>query len=136
MGGSELMSMHDPIADMLTRIRNGQRSGKGMVEMPASKLKCAIAEVLKKEGYIQGYSRIGEKNPILEIELKYYAGKPVIEMIKRISRPGLRIYRSSKNIPSVMNGLGITIVSTSHGLMTDRQARTNQVGGELLCIVA
>ena len=115
MGGSELMSMHDPIADMLTRIRNGQRSGKGMVEMPASKLKCAIAEVLKKEGYIQGYSRIGEKNPILEIELKYYAGKPVIEMIKRISRPGLRIYRSSKNIPSVMNGLGITIVSTSHG---------------------
>lgn len=130
------MSMHDPIADMLTRIRNGQRSGKDMVVMPASKLKCAIAEVLKKEGYIQGYTLTGEKNPILEIKLKYYAGKPVIEMIKRISRPGLRIYRSSKNIPSVMNGLGITIVSTSHGLMTDRQARTNQVGGELLCIVA
>lgn len=130
------MSMHDPIADMLTRIRNGQRSGKDMVVMPASKLKCAIAEVLKKEGYIQGYTRTGEKNPILEIKLKYYAGKPVIEMIKRISRPGLRIYRSSKNIPSVMNGLGITIVSTSHGLMTDRQARANQVGGELLCIVA
>ena len=128
--------MHDPIADMLTRIRNGQRSGKDMVVMPASKLKCAIAEVLKKEGYIQGYTLTGEKNPILEIKLKYYAGKPVIEMIKRISRPGLRIYRSSKNIPSVMNGLGITIVSTSHGLMTDRQARTNQVGGELLCIVA
>lgn len=130
------MSMHDPIADMLTRIRNGQRSGKGVVVMPASKLKCAIAEVLKKEGYIQGYNCTGEKNPILEIELKYYAGKPVIEMIKRISRPGLRIYRSSKNIPSVMNGLGITIVSTSHGLMTDRQARANQVGGELLCAVA
>lgn len=128
--------MHDPIADMLTRIRNGQRSGKDMVVMPASKLKCAIAEVLKKEGYIQGYTLTGEKNPILEIKLKYYAGKPVIEMIKRISRPGLRIYRSSKNIPSVMNGLGITIVSTSHGLMTDRQARANQVGGELLCIVA
>lgn len=130
------MSMHDPIADMLTRIRNGQRSGKDVVVMPASKLKCAIAEVLKKEGYIQGYNRTGEKNSLLEIELKYYAGKPVIEMIKRVSRPSLRIYRSSKNIPNVMNGLGITIVSTSHGLMTDRQARANRVGGELLCIVA
>jgi small subunit ribosomal protein S8 len=131
------MSMSDPIADMLTRIRNAQASEKVSVEMPCSKLKVAIAAVLKDEGYIEDFkvSADAGKN-MLEIGLKYYAGRPVIEKIERVSRPGLRIYRASRDIPSVMNGLGIAIVSTSRGVMTDRKARASGVGGEVLCIVA
>ena len=131
------MSMSDPIADMLTRIRNAQASEKVTVAMPASKLKVAIANVLKDEGYIEGFkvSQDGSK-PQLEIALKYYAGRPVIEKIERVSRPGLRIYKGTKDIPQVMNGLGIAIVSTSKGVMTDRKARASGVGGEVLCIVA
>jgi small subunit ribosomal protein S8 len=131
------MSMSDPIADMLTRIRNAQASEKVSVEMPCSKVKVAIAAVLKDEGYIEDFrvSADAGKN-MLEIGLKYYAGRPVIEKIERVSRPGLRIYRASRDIPSVMNGLGIAIVSTSHGVMTDRKARASGVGGEVLCIVA
>lgn len=130
------MSMHDPISDMLTRIRNAQRSGKAVVTMPSSKLKCAIAKVLKEEGYIDNFSVSSDVKPVLEIQLKYYAGQPVIEQIKRISRPGLRVYKGSSQIPSVMNGLGVAIVSTSKGVMTDRKARAIGVGGELLCVVA
>jgi small subunit ribosomal protein S8 len=131
------MSMSDPIADMLTRIRNAQASEKVSVAMPASKLKAAIAKVLKDEGYIDDFklSQDGAK-PQLEIALKYYAGRPVIEKIERVSRPGLRIYKSTRDIPQVMNGLGIAIVSTSKGVMTDRKARASGVGGEVLCIVA
>jgi small subunit ribosomal protein S8 len=131
------MSMSDPIADMLTRIRNAQASEKVSVEMPCSKVKVAIAAVLKDEGYIEDFrvSADAGKN-MLEIGLKYYAGRPVIEKIERVSRPGLRIYRASRDIPSVMNGLGIAIVSTSRGVMTDRKARASGVGGEVLCIVA
>ncbi len=131
------MSMHDPISDMLTRIRNAQRAAKGSVSMPSSKLKVAIATVLKDEGYIENFSVAeADKKPVLDIELKYYAGRPVIERIDRVSRPGLRVYKSSNDIPKVMNGLGITIVSTSKGVMTDRKARSAGVGGELLCVVA
>ncbi|MBP3221933.1 MAG: 30S ribosomal protein S8 [Neisseriaceae bacterium] len=130
------MSMHDPISDMLTRIRNGQRANKVSVSMPSSKLKCSIATVLKEEGYIEGFSVSTDEKPVLNIELKYYAGRPVIEQIKRVSRPGLRIYKGVAEIPTVMNGLGVAIVSTSKGVMTDRKARANGVGGELLCIVA
>lgn len=130
------MSMHDPISDMLTRVRNAQRANKAVVAMPSSKLKCAIAQVLKEEGYIEGYEVSGDVKPVLEIKLKYYAGRPVIEQIKRVSRPGLRVYKGSNDIPSVMNGLGVAIVSTSKGVMTDRKARAEGVGGELLCIVA
>jgi small subunit ribosomal protein S8 len=131
------MSMSDPISDMLTRIRNAQESEKQSVAMPASKLKASIAQVLKDEGYIDDYAVRGETaKPQLEISLKYYAGRPVIEKIERISRPGLRIYKPSKEIPRVMNGLGIAIVSTSKGVMTDRRARGLGVGGEVLCIVA
>jgi small subunit ribosomal protein S8 len=131
------MSMSDPIADMLTRIRNAQESEKQSVAMPASKVKAAIANVLKDEGYIEGFAvRENEGKPLLEISLKYYAGKPVIEKIERISRPGLRIYRPGRDLPKVMNGLGIAIVSTSKGVMTDRKARGLGVGGEVLCIVA
>ena len=130
------MSMHDPISDMLTRIRNGQRANKVSVSMPSSKLKCAIAKVLKEEGYIENFSATSDVKPVLTIELKYYAGRPVIEQIKRVSRPGLRVYKGSQDIPSVMNGLGVAIVSTSKGIMTDRKARADGVGGELLCIVA
>jgi small subunit ribosomal protein S8 len=131
------MSMSDPIADMLTRIRNAQASEKVSVQMPCSKLKVAIAAVLKDEGYIDDFkvSADAGKN-MLEIGLKYYAGRPVIEKIERVSRPGLRIYRASRDIPPVMNGLGIAIVSTSRGVMTDRKARASGVGGEVLCIVA
>jgi small subunit ribosomal protein S8 len=129
--------MSDPIADMLTRIRNAQQSEKQSVAMPASKLKAAIAGVLKDEGYIEDFMlRQNEGKPLLEISLKYYAGKPVIEKMERISRPGLRIYRPSRDIPNVMNGLGIAIVSTPKGVMTDRKARGLGVGGEVLCIVA
>jgi len=131
------MSMHDPIADMLTRIRNAQRADKPTVSMPSSKLKVAIAQVLKDEGYIEQFAvRDADMKPQLDIELKYYAGRPVIEKIDRVSKPGLRIYRGVNDIPKVMNGLGIAIVSTSMGVMTDRNARAQGVGGELLCYVA
>lgn len=132
------MSMSDPISDMLTRIRNAQLAEKAIVVMPSSKLKVAIAEVLKDEGYVDGFSVIkGEGGKAtLEISLKYYSGSPVIEKIQRVSRPGLRIYKGSNDIPKVMNGLGIAIVSTSKGLMTDRKARANGIGGEVLCVVA
>ena len=131
------MSRTDPIADMLTSIRNAQSSEKKSVAMPASKLKSAIAQVLKDEGYIEDFAvREGEGKPQLEIGLKYYAGKPVIERIERVSRPGLRIYRPKDELPKVMNGLGVAIVSTSRGVMTDRKARGMGVGGEVLCIVA
>jgi small subunit ribosomal protein S8 len=131
------MSMTDPIADMLTRIRNAQAVRKTVVVMPASKVKKAIAQVLKDEGYIDGFAvRESEGKPELEISLKYYAGAPVIERIERVSRPGLRIYKGRDDIPRVMNGLGVAIVSTSHGVMTDRKARATGVGGEVLCIVA
>ena len=131
------MSMSDPIADMLTRIRNAQQSEKLSVSVPASKLKAAIAKVLKDEGYIDNFAvRANDGKPQLEISLKYYGGSPVIEKIERVSRPGLRIYKPSRDIPSVMNGLGVAIVSTSKGVMTDRKARGMGVGGEVLCIVA
>ena len=131
------MSMHDPISDMLTRIRNAQRADKASVSMPSSKLKVAIAQVLKDEGYVEEFAVRAEDNkPVLDIQLKYYAGRPVIERIERVSRPGLRIYKGSNDIPKVMNGLGVAIVSTSKGVMTDRKARATGVGGELLCIVA
>jgi small subunit ribosomal protein S8 len=131
------MSMTDPIADMLTRIRNAQMTERAVVAMPSSKVKVAIAKVLKDEGYIDGYKVSAETvKPMLEIALKYYAGRPVIEKIERVSTPGLRIYKSKDDIPPVMNGLGIAIVSTSHGVMTDRKARATGVGGEVLCIVA
>ena len=131
------MSMHDPISDMLTRIRNAQRVTKASVAMPSSKLKVAIAAVLKDEGYIEDFAVTGEeKKPVLDIQLKYSAGRPVIERIERVSRPGLRIYKGSNDIPRVMNGLGVAIVSTSKGVMTDRKARAAGIGGELLCIVA
>ena len=130
------MSMSDPIADMLTRIRNAQASEKVTVLMPSSKVKVSIAKVLKDEGYVDNFAeRDVEGKPQLEIALKYYAGKPVIEKIERVSRPGLRIYRGREDIPQVMNGLGVAIVSTSHGVMTDRKARQTGVGGEVLCIV-
>lgn len=131
------MSMHDPISDMLTRIRNAQRAGKVSVSMPSSKLKRAIAQVLKEEGYVESFLISNNAvKPLLDIQLKYYAGRPVIERIQRVSRPGLRIYKGSVDIPPVMNGLGIAIVTTSKGVMTDRKARATGVGGELLCIVA
>lgn len=131
------MSMHDPIADMLTRIRNGQMRNKVSVSMPASKVKQSIAAVLKDEGYIEAYSiDANEGKPLLNIELKYYAGQPVIEKIQRISKPGLRIYKSSDNLPKVMNGLGVAILTTSKGVMTDIKARAAGIGGEVLCYVA
>ncbi len=131
------MSMSDPISDMLTRIRNAQMAEKVTVAMPSSKLKAAIAKVLSDEGYVDGFKVIDkEGKPTLEIGLKYYADRPVIETIQRVSRPGLRVYKGSEEIPKVMNGLGIAIVSTSKGLMTDRKARANGIGGEVLCIVA
>jgi len=131
------MSMSDPIADMLTRIRNAQGVDKATVEMPSSKLKVSIAKVLKDEGYIESYAVVGETaKPVLSIELKYYAGRPVIEKIERVSRPGLRIYKGKGDIPEVMNGLGVAIVSTSKGVMTDRKARANGIGGEVICLVA
>jgi small subunit ribosomal protein S8 len=128
--------MTDPIADMLTRIRNAQMIERATVEMPSSKVKVAIARVLQDEGYIEGFRVDGEDKPVLSIALKYHAGRPVIEKIERVSKPGLRIYRSKDDIPPVMNGLGIAIVSTSRGVMTDRKARASGVGGEVLCIVA
>jgi len=131
------MSMNDPIADMLTRIRNALSAEKVTVDMPSSKQKVAIAELLKQEGFINDYSvsDAGEK-PVLRVDLKYYAGKPVIETIKRVSSPGLRVYKSKDDIPQVMGGLGIAIVSTSSGLMTDKAARKAGHGGEVICYVA
>jgi small subunit ribosomal protein S8 len=129
--------MSDPIADMLTRIRNGQQAQKATVTMPSSKLKVAIAKVLQDEGYIDAWSvRENAGKPELDISLKYYAGRPVIERIERVSRPGLRIYKGSEKLPRVMNGLGVAIVSTPRGVMTDRAARAGRVGGEVLCYVA
>ena len=127
------MSMHDPISDMLTRIRNGQMRSKVNVTLPASKVKKAIA---RPKGYIEGFS-IDENNgkPLLNIELKYYAGEPVIENIQRASKPSLRLYKSSNDLPKVMNGLGVAIVTTSKGVMTDIKARAEGVGGEVLCYV-
>lgn len=131
------MSMSDPIADMLTRIRNAQQTNKLSVSMPASKLKGAIANVLKSEGYIEDFAVLpNEGKPLLSISLKYYAGRPVIEKIERVSKPGLRVYKGSDNLPKVMNGLGVTIVSTSKGVMTDHKARAAGIGGEVLCVVA
>ncbi|OYU43539.1 MAG: 30S ribosomal protein S8 [Burkholderiales bacterium PBB4] len=131
------MSMSDPIADMLTRIRNAQMVQKAVVVMPSSKLKVAIAQVLKDEGYIDGFKikADGAKSE-LEVALKYYAGRPVIERIERVSRPGLRIYKGRDEIPQVKNGLGVAIVTTPKGVMTDRKARQTGVGGEVLCYVA
>lgn len=131
------MSMSDPIADMLTRIRNGQQAQKVQVAMPSSKVKVAIAKVLKDEGYIEDYSvqQNGPKSE-LAVVLKYYAGRPVIERIERVSRPGLRVYKPSDKLPRVMNGLGVAVVSTPRGVMTDRAARAARVGGEVLCYVA
>ena len=129
--------MSDPISDMLTRIRNAQMVQRTVVSMPSSKLKVAIAQVLKEEGYVEDFAvRPNAGKPELDINLKYYAGAPVIEKIERVSRPGLRIYRGRDDIPKVMNGLGVAIVSTSRGVMTDRKARATGVGGEVLCIVA
>jgi len=131
------MSMSDPIADMLTRIRNAQSVEKTVVAMPASKLKVAIAQVLQDEGYIDGFAvRDKDGKNELEIALKYYAGRPVIERIERVSRPGLRVYKGRDAIPQVMNGLGVAIVTTPKGVMTDRKARQTGVGGEVLCYVA
>ena len=128
--------MTDPIADMLTRIRNAQATEKPSVFVPASKVKRAIAQVLKDEGYIEDFAvRENDGKAMIEIGLKYYAGKPVIEKIERVSRPGLRIYKGRDDIPRVMNGLGVAIVSTSRGVMTDRRARETGVGGEVLCVV-
>ena len=130
------MSMTDPIADMLTRIRNAQMTEKATCEMPSSKVKVAIARVLKDEGYIDGFKVAGEQKPVLEIALKYYAGRPVIEKIERVSRPGLRVYKGRHSIPQVMNGLGVAIVTTPQGVMTDRKARASGVGGEVLVYVS
>ena len=131
------MSMTDPVSDMLTRIRNAQLVGHTEVSMPASKLKASIAQVLKDEGYIEDFA-LRDEGPKkqLRIGLKYYAGRPVIERLERVSKPGLRVYRGRDDIPKVMNGLGVAILSTSRGVMTDRKARADGVGGEVLCIVA
>jgi len=127
--------MTDPIADMFTRIRNGQSAAKTAVTMPSSKVKVAIANLLKEEGYIAEYSVSGEKKPELAVTLKYFEGKEVIETIKRVSRPGLRVYKGANELPKVLAGMGIAIVSTSKGLMTDRAARTAGLGGEIIGFV-
>ena len=129
--------MTDPIADLLTRIRNGQAANKVQVSMPSSSVKCAIAKVLKDEGYITDFSTADEDGkPVLTITLKYYEGRPVIEMIQRSSRPGLRLYKGKDDLPSIQNGLGVAIISTSRGVMSDRQARAAGEGGEVLCVVS
>lgn len=131
------MSMSDPIADMLTRVRNALSVAKISVSMPSSKQKVAIATLLKEEGYIKDYKESTDGNkPTLEIELKYYEGKPVIDLLQRVSRPGLRVYKNKDELPQVMGGLGVAIVSTSSGLMTDRNARQAGHGGEIVCYVA
>jgi small subunit ribosomal protein S8 len=129
--------MTDPISDMLTRIRNGQKARKVSVTMPASKAKSAVAKVLKEEGYIVDYSTTAEgRKADLTVELKYFEGKPVIERIQRVSKPGLRIYRGQEDLPKVLGGLGVAIVSTSAGVMSDRQAREKGIGGEVLCVIS
>jgi small subunit ribosomal protein S8 len=131
------MSMSDPVSDMLTRIRNAQMVGHTEVVMPASRLKAAIAQVLKDEGYVEDFAlRDHGVKKELHIGLKYYAGRPVIERLERVSKPGLRVYKGREDIPRIMNGLGVAILSTSRGVMTDRKARADGVGGEILCIVA
>ncbi|MGF1761528.1 30S ribosomal protein S8 [Photobacterium sagamiensis] len=130
------MSMQDPISDMLTRLRNGQAAKKVAVKMPSSKQKVAIAVLLKEEGFVADYTVTGEVKPELEVTLKYFEANPVIEQIQRVSRPGLRIYKKKGALPSVMGGLGIAVVSTSKGLMTDRAARKAGLGGEIICYVA
>lgn len=129
------MSLQDPLADMLTRIRNAQQANKTSVSMPASKLKASVAQVLTDEGYVAGFEVSQEAKPQLTIDLKYFEGQAVIETIERVSRPGRRVYTGKSDIPQVNGGLGVAIVSTSQGVMTDRQARTNGVGGEVLCTV-
>ena len=130
------MSMQDPIADMLTRIRNGQAANKIAVSMPSSKLKVAIANVLADEGYIESVKVLDGVKPELEITLKYFQGKPVVESIQRVSRPGLRIYKRKDELPKVMGGLGVAVISTSKGVMTNRAARQAGLGGEIICYVA
>ena len=130
------MSMSDTIADLLTRLRNGQSAEKASVTMPFSKMKLSICKVLENEGYIDSTDVSGEAKKELTVLLKYYEGKPVIENIKRISKPSLRIFKPAKDVPNVRNGLGICIVSTSHGVMTDREAREKNYGGEIICIVS
>ncbi|WJG10156.1 30S ribosomal protein S8 [Aliiglaciecola sp. LCG003] len=130
------MSMQDPIADMFTRIRNGQMASKVSVTMPSSKLRVSIAKVLKEEGYIGDFAVTGDVKPVIEVALKYFEGKKVIESIERVSRPGLRIYKKKDELPKVMGGLGIAIVSTSKGVMTDRAARKAGMGGEIIGYVA
>ncbi len=130
------MSMNDTISDLLTRIRNAQKASKEVVFIPHSKIKFSICEVLLQEGYIESAAVEGEDRKLIKVTLKYYEGKPVIELIKRVSRPGLRIFKSAKNIPNVNNGLGVCIVSTSKGVMTDKQAREQNCGGEILCVVS
>lgn len=129
--------MTDPIADMLTRIRNGQAATKVEVSMPSSRLKCAIARVLQDEGYIKGFTETEEDGkPVLTVELKYHEGRPVIAMISRASRPGLRLYKGKDDLPSIQNGLGVAIISTSKGVMSERKARAAGEGGEVLCVVS
>lgn len=131
------MSMTDPIADFLTRIRNGQRSGKTEVGMPSSRMKLALAKVLKDEGYIDDYAVADEAGKsTLTVRLKYYQGRPVIDRLERVSRPGLRVYKGKDDLPRVLGGMGVAIVSTSRGVMTDREARAGGHGGEILCIVS
>jgi len=130
------MSMSDPIADMLTRVRNGQSANMKTVSMPSSKQKAAVAKVLQDEGYILSFNVAEEKKPVLTIELKYYLGQPVIEKLKRISRPGLRIFRGKTELPKVNNGLGVAIISTSRGVMSDKAARAAGEGGEIICTIS
>ncbi|EDX90241.1 30S ribosomal protein S8 [Alcanivorax sp. VBW004] len=130
------MSMQDTLADMFTRIRNAQMAKKVQVEIPASKAKEAVAKVLKDEGYIAGYEVTSDKKPVMTVELKYFEGSPVIEKIARVSRPGLRVYKSAGEIPKVKDGLGVMIVSTNQGIISDRAARKANVGGELICEVS
>ncbi|MCW9013112.1 MAG: 30S ribosomal protein S8 [Gammaproteobacteria bacterium] len=130
------MSMSDPIADMLTRIRNGQSAAKADVTMPASNMKQAVAKVLKDEGFIKDFAVNTDVKAEMTVSLKYFEGKPVIESIKRVSRPGLRVYKNKDELPKVLNGLGIAVVSTSKGVMTDREARSSGIGGEVICLVS
>jgi small subunit ribosomal protein S8 len=129
------MTMQDPVSDMLTRVRNAQQVQNANVSMPNSKLKLAIAKVLRDEGYIGGFSVSAGAKPVLTIDLKYHKGRPVIEVIDRVSRPGLRIYRDKDDLPTIQGGLGIAVISTCKGVMTDRAARKEGVGGEVLCTV-
>ena len=130
------MSMSDPISDMLTRIRNAQNARKPSVSMPSSKFKLAIAKVLKEEGYIADFQVTADGKPTLAITLKYFQGKPVIDMIKRVSKPGFRVYKNADELPTVIGGLGVAIVSTSQGVMPDREARRQNIGGEVICLVS